>query len=230
MGSVQFGIPVLDLWFGGTSDDDTSDSHVRGDRARSSKEHAATATTAPLSQTDSAIVARLHEGDESAFDALFREYFARLTDFATATVGDSAVAEELAADVFVSLWRRRATWEPRGSIAAYLYRAVRNLARNHVRDRTAEHARYLAAAAEIESTIEAVSIDQLADREARLAAVWRAVDQLPETRRAVVHLRWRANMSFEEIAVLLHTSPAAVKMQLSRALKTVRELLPNAFD
>jgi RNA polymerase sigma-70 factor (ECF subfamily) len=230
MGSVQFGIPVLDLWFGGTSDDDTSDNHVRGNRARSGKEHAATATPAPLSQTDAAIVARLHEGDESAFDALFREYFARLTDFAAATVGDSAIAEELAADVFVSLWRRRTTWEPRGSIAAYLYKAVRNLARNYVRDRTAEHARYLAAAAEMESTIEAVSIDQLADREARLAAVWRAVDQLPETRRAVVHLRWRANMSFEEIAVLLNTSPAAVKMQLSRALKTVRELLPNAFD
>jgi RNA polymerase sigma-70 factor (ECF subfamily) len=226
MGAVQLGIPVLDLWFGGGAEDEGSEGHPSGNHGLRSEP----ARTAPLSQTDAAIVAQIRSGEEAAFDALFRQYFSGLADFAAATVGEAAIAEELAADVFVSLWRRRTQWEPRGSVASYLYRAVRNLARNYVRDRGAERARYLAAAAEMEAVAETVPIDQLEDRDARLAAVWHTVDRLPEMRRVVVHLRWRANMSFEEIAVLLNSTPAAVKMQLSRALKTVRELLPEAFD
>lgn len=225
MGAVQK-MPVLSLWFGGEAEDEGSESHSSGGHGLRGE----STRTAPLSQEDAAVVAQIRSGEEAAFDAVFRCYFAGLADFAAATVGDAAIAEELAADVFVSLWRRRTQWEPRGSIASYLYRAVRNLARNYVRDRGAERARHLAAAAEMEAVAEAVSLDQLEDRDARLAAVWRAVNRLPETRRAVVHLRWRANMSFEEIAVLLNSTPAAVKMQLSRALKTLRELLPEAFD
>jgi len=180
-----------------------------------------------------ALVERLRAGDDAAFESLFHEYFPRMVDFAAATVRERAVAEELAADVFLSLWRRREQWSPRGSIAAYLYRAVRNLAHNHIRDRNAEHLRATTAAAEfaeLADEVEVSVIDGMSDRESRIAAVWRAVDQLPEIRRAVVHLRWRGHLSFEEIAVLLGTSPAAAKMQLSRALKTVRALLPEAFD
>lgn len=224
---------VVDVWFAAAEENEGSVGWRGGKAGDGAGRAGARASSPPLTPADAALVERLRLGEDAAFDTLFRTYFPRLVDFAAATVRERAVAEELAADVFLSVWRRRESWAPRGSIAAYLYRAVRNLAQNHVRDRHAEQVRVATAAAELSALAtdaEGPGIGGLGDREARIAAVWRAVDQLPETRRAVVHLRWRGNLSFEEIAILLGTSPAAVKMQLSRALKTVRGLLPEAFD
>jgi RNA polymerase sigma-70 factor (ECF subfamily) len=225
MGTMVLGVPVAELWFGAVGDE-----HGGGSRAMSRRVGPLAMPVRPLSADDAELVAQLQASDEAAFEHLFRRYFPRLVDFAAVTVLDRAVAEELAAEVFLSVWRRRESWAPQGSVASYLYRAVRNLAYNHVRDRNAEQERAKAAVAEQAALAPTGSLEGSDDREVRIAAVWAAVDQLPETRRAVVYLRWRANLSFEEIALLLETSPAAVKMQLSRALKTVRALLPTAFD
>jgi len=217
---------VFELWFGEAAGAD-DEGAWRGPR-RGRLPHASASPTRPLSTTDASIVARIRTGDPETFDGLFRAYFSRLADFANATVHDDAIAQELAAEVFLSLWRRRGEWAPHYSIAAYLYRAVRNLAHTYIRDRSAELARWRVSA--YEASVFAEPVDALEDRDARLAAVWHAVDQLSDIRRTIVHLRWREQMTFEEIAVLLDLSPAAVKMQLSRALKTVRSLLPDAFE
>jgi len=217
---------ILELWFGEAASANDDGAAPGSHRGRSAK--ASSAPPHPLSKADASIVARIRTGDPDTFDTLFRAYFSRLADFANATVRDEAVAQELAAEVFLSIWRRRGEWAPRHSVAAYLYRAVRNLAQTYIRDRSAELARWRASAYEASALTE--SVEALDDRDARLNAVWHAVDQLSDIRRTIVHLRWREQMSFEEIAVLLDLSPAAVKMQLSRAFKTVRSLLPDAFE
>ena len=73
-------------------------------------------------------------------------------------------------------------------------------------------------------------IDLTLEVEEQIAAVWRAVDSLPPVRRTVVILRWQRQMSFDQIAEVLGTSSAAVQMQLSRAMKLLRELLPDSFE
>src|SRR5438552_19172921 len=82
---------------------------------------------------DSELLRRLRQGDQAAFDGLFRSVYAQLVGGATAVLRDSAVAEEIVQDVMLELWRRRETLIVEDSLRAYLFRAARNRALNHIR-------------------------------------------------------------------------------------------------
>ena len=83
--------------------------------------------------TDRELLDRLHQGDRDAFDAVFRAHYATLVGVAERIVGERAVAEELAQDVMLELWRRHETLHVDESLRAYLVRAARNRALNHLR-------------------------------------------------------------------------------------------------
>lgn len=55
--------------------------------------------------------------------------------------------------------------------------------------------------------------------------LWDAVDRLPERQRAVVHLRYRADLTFEQIGEILHIKPVSARSHASRALDALASLL-----
>jgi DNA-directed RNA polymerase specialized sigma24 family protein len=59
--------------------------------------------------TDHEQLPALRRGDETAFDAIFRAYYARLVRMSEGMLGERAPAEEIAQDVMLELWRRRET-------------------------------------------------------------------------------------------------------------------------
>lgn len=61
-------------------------------------------------------------------------------------------------------------------------------------------------------------------------AVWAEVDALPARQRAVLYLRYRADLTFEQIGAVLGISPAGARAQASRALATVRKRLTGSDD
>lgn len=178
--------------------------------------------------SDAALAERVRAGDERAFETMVRTYAPRLARFAYDYVGSMEAAEEITDDVFLWVWEHRTTWEVRGSLRGYLFRAVRNRALNARRDaayQTAWEIRHAddPAAAGIGGVVR----DAVADLEAQeLGATLRAaIDQLGEGRRTVVLLRWVQEMSYAEIAEVTGTSVVGVKQQLNRALKDLRGLL-----
>src|SRR5437870_9246189 len=130
-------------------------------------------------------VDRIRAGDVDAFEALYRTYWQRLYVFAFRYVRSKEDAEEVVQDVFFRIWRGRADWVPAGAVRNYLYLAVRNAARDRL-ERAAVARRWggrggqVARAAEIESTLEAAEL---------VAAVQRALDELPAKRAARRKLR-----------------------------------------
>src|SRR5687767_7989299 len=84
---------------------------------------------------DELLVSRIREGDDSAFEVLFREYHESLTRFAHSYVSDPEAAEGIVSDVFLAVWERRINWTPERGAAAYLFGAVRNRALTHERTR-----------------------------------------------------------------------------------------------
>ena len=176
------------------------------------------------------VVARVRDGDERAFEALFRAYYGALCGFAVRYVRTSAVAEELVQDLFTALWARRATWEVRGgsgSVRAYLFAAVRNRALN-VRTRRAverdwEQDEALADVRALHPTpVAADAALEAAELHGRLAS---AIESLPERCRLVMQLRWRDQLSYAEIAEVMGISTKGVENQLSRGLKALRDRL-----
>ncbi len=177
-----------------------------------------------------ALVERIRGGDAEAFEALFHAYAVKLRGFAYSYVRSKAVAEELVQDVFFRLWQRRSEWAPGSSVAAYLYRGIRNAAIGHQRH------------AGVEARWEARTASQIADDdrvasntgEAGLVgadvavALERALAGLSADRRRVVLLRWKHGLSYAEIAQVIGSSVKAVEIQLYRTLAALRRAMREA--
>jgi RNA polymerase sigma-19 factor, ECF subfamily len=164
--------------------------------------------------------------NDSAFEALFRKHYASLCAFALRYAREPSLAEELVQDLFADLWTRRATWEPRaGGERAYLLAAIRNRALN-LRKRQAVERDWEAA----ESVAEVRELhpppahaDQALETAEAEHQVHAALESLPERCRLVMHLRWREQLSYAQVAEVMGISVKGVENQLARGLKALRE-------
>jgi len=184
--------------------------------------------------SDQSLLARLRAHDTAAFEDVFRAYYAELVRFANQYVEGRDDAEELVAAMFAYLYDTLGRWEVRTTIRAYLFGSVRYRVFNHLRTTRRERRRHdLLFVDEQESVIPSPSVNpeelMMAeeDQRQRLHAVARAIAHLPPRARLVLSLRWTNQMSFDEIADVLDISPAAVQMQLSRAMRALREIAPE---
>ena len=77
---------------------------------------------------DSALIARVQNGDERALEELHIAFWPSLVNLAQRYLHDVDMARDVVQDVYADIWFRHAEWAPRGTIASYLYGAVRNRA------------------------------------------------------------------------------------------------------
>jgi RNA polymerase sigma-70 factor (sigma-E family) len=157
---------------------------------------------------------------EEAIEELFFALYPRLARTAFALVGDWHVAEQIAQEAFLRLWRRWPWLRDQQAAPAYLHRTVVNLARLSLR-RLAVERRALAR----DAGERAVA---LADDGGDLAgdlALRRAVEALPYRKRACVVLRYLEGLSEAETASALGISVGTVKSQTHKALRQLRDVL-----
>jgi RNA polymerase sigma-70 factor, ECF subfamily len=172
------------------------------------------------------IIARIHAGDQRAFEVLFKEHYSALVTFVDGYVGRDA-AEELVQEVFLAIWRRHETWKPTGSVRAYLFTAARNQALSILRkQRVAQRAADESAVDE--SVLGAASAptpaQEYSDDEIR-AACHQAIHKLPESSRVAVMLRWDYGMSLAEIGFILGMPIRTVEVELNRGVKALSKTL-----
>lgn len=167
-------------------------------------------------------LAGIRAGEESAFDAVFRAYYARMVRVSEAMVGSRAPAEEIAQEVMLELWRRRQTLGVDTSLQAYLFRATRNRTLNYLRHEKVAQRGSLFAAPEMVAQPEG-------DRglvEAEIdVALKNAIAQLPPRCREVFELSRLHGLKYSEIAETLDISVKTVEAQMGKALKIIRERL-----
>jgi RNA polymerase sigma-70 factor (ECF subfamily) len=171
---------------------------------------------------DRELLERLRHGDEQAFDSIFRAWYAPLVRMAESVLRRRAVAEEIAQDVMLEMWKRRERLAPDSSIRAYLFQATRNRALNHLRHVRVEE--------RDEAHVEPPSpagpaTDALVVEDEISSALRRAVVGLPPRCREVFELSRTHGLSNYEIAHTLGVSVKAVEAQMGKALRTLREEL-----
>src|SRR5262252_2701512 len=92
---------------------------------------------------DAELMLRVKEGDSASFGVLLEKHRSPVVHFLYRMVQNHAVAEELAQEVFLRVYRSRATYEPTAKFTTWLFRIATHLALNWVRDgkyeRTQEH-------------------------------------------------------------------------------------------
>jgi RNA polymerase sigma-70 factor (ECF subfamily) len=185
--------------------------------------------------SDAAIMLRAAAGDESAFNYLAGKYHRPIIHFLFRMVRNQAVAEELAQDVFLRVYRSRQSYRAEARFTTWLYRIATNLAVNHARDTRHERAArsvYLDAPDEETGTTPDVaskepSVEQSLLREERMKAIRTHVMALPERQRTAVLMHKYQGMDYREIGEVLKMSESATKSLLFRAYQTLREKLKD---
>jgi len=167
-------------------------------------------------------VERIQTGDVHAFEALYRRYWERLYAFAFRYLRSKEDSEEIVQEVFFRIWRGREHWVPAGAVRSYLYLAVRNSARDRLERAAVARRRRIS---QREPAVEAQPDLEAADL---VAAVERALTELPAKRAEVCKLRLVGELSYAQIAQRLGISEKTVETQLSRGLKFLRERLHDA--
>ena len=194
-----------------------------------------TISGAPLSDSisDAEVMLLVKTGDESAFAYLVHKYRRQMVGFMYRMCRNPATAEELAQEVFLRVYRSRASYEASAKFNTWLYRIATNLAVNHARD--TRHERPENTLRLDEPDQETGSTPDLADgsltveeqmlRRERMAVVRQRVQALPERQRVAVVMHKYQQMDYREIADVMKLSESATKSLLFRAYETLREQL-----
>lgn len=182
---------------------------------------------------DSAVMLQLSAGNMVAFDYLLQKYRRPIIHFMYRMVRNEAVAEELAQEVFLRVYRSRATYRAEARFSTWLYRIATNLGVNHARDTRHERAASTIYLDEPDS--ETGSSPDVADmtpsaeagmlRRERMAAIREHVMALPERQQMAVLMHKYEGMDYKQIGDVLKLSESATKSLLFRAYQTLREKL-----
>jgi len=168
---------------------------------------------------------RFMNGEQTAFELLFRYYYPGLVIFASQIVLDHDEAEEIVQDFFVRLWADRHKVLKTESLKNYFFVAVKNRAFNflkkmQIRDKTFNRMKELV---ENDSLYQHdLFVESELQHQIRLA-----IEKLPERTREVFVLNRFKGVANDEIASRLNISKRTVETQISNALKILRNELKD---
>jgi len=176
--------------------------------------------------------AGVRDGDQASFALLLERHRGPVIHFMYRMVQNQAVSEELAQEVFLRVYRSRATYEPTAKFTTWLFRIATHLALNWIRDGRNE---------KLQQSLDEETSDgatrQVADRgrtveqelvyQAKLREVRAAIECLPAKQRAAVMMHKYEEMEYSQIAGVLSCSESAVKSLLFRAYESLRSRLAH---
>lgn len=185
--------------------------------------------------TDAEVMLELRDGNLAAFDVLLAKYRKPIINFMYRMVHNQAVAEELAQEVFLRVYRSRETYRAEARFSTWVYRIATNLGVNHARD--TRHERSASTVYLDEPDPETGTTPDVADqtptieadmlRSERLKAIRDHVMALPERQRTAVLMHKYEGLDYKQIGEVLKLSESATKSLLFRAYQTLREKLKD---
>lgn len=185
--------------------------------------------------SDAAIMLRVAQGDEASFNYLVQRYHRPMIHFLFRMVRNQAVAEEMAQEVFLRVYRSRESYRAEAKFSTWLYRIATNLAVNHARDtkheRSAQTVYLDSPDPETGTTPDLAddepTVEQRLLRDERMAAIRKHVMALPERQRMAVLMHKYQGMDYRQIGEVLKLSESATKSLLFRAYQTLRDKLKD---
>ncbi len=180
-------------------------------------------------ERDAQLMLRVRDGDAACFGQLLDRHRRPVIHFLYRMVQDQAVAEELAQEVFLRIYRARGSYEPTAKFTTWLFRIASHLALNSIRDRKGERRQESLDGAEQPQEVwdRRLTVEQDLLREARLREIRSAIETLPAKQRAAVLMHKYEELDYSQIARSLGCSESAVKSLLFRAYETLRNKLSH---
>jgi RNA polymerase sigma-70 factor (ECF subfamily) len=165
---------------------------------------------------------RFLDGDESAFDAILKEYFDGLVFFINRYVQDIHASEDIAIDAFSELIANKSGYNFKVSLKTYLYMLGRSRALNYIKRRKLIG---FIDISEAERIADEKQIEQAVIKDERWRIINSAMAQLPDDMRIAVHLVYFEDMTYEQTARIMKKTAKQVDNLLYRAKNRLRIIL-----
>jgi RNA polymerase sigma-70 factor, ECF subfamily len=180
-----------------------------------------------MADADEQLLVEAAQRDPVRFAELYDRHFERVYAFVARRVRDRDTAEELTAEIFHRALAHLPAFESRGApFGAWLFR----IAGNAVIDRAERDGREVVDTDGLPERAVAPDVDGALDRVEQSARLFKLVDALPATQRAVIVDRFVEDRSIRETAARLGKSEGAIKQLQWRALETLRRQMTEGGD
>jgi RNA polymerase sigma-70 factor, ECF subfamily len=181
----------------------------------------------PAIDIDTQLMIGVQRDDAASFPELLNRNRNLVVNYLSRMVVNRAIAEELAQDVFIRVYRSRRTYEPTARFSTWLYRITTNVALNHFRDeKRTQNQVSLDVQDSLQVRREAQDGSPLIEdrlvREVVAHQIRHAIRALPPKQRAAVIMHKYDEMDYAQISRVLGCSPSAVKALMFRAYETLR--------
>lgn len=175
-------------------------------------------------RADDALMARIAQGDASAFSELVDSRLDRVMAVARRMLGNETEAEDVAQEAMLRLWRQAENWDGgRAQISTWLYRVTVNLCIDRIRARREETTPEIPdtqVAASQQQTMEEADLRDLMDR---------TLQALPERQRMALVLFHYEDLSMAAVAEMMEISVEAVESLLARGRRALKQQLEPAW-
>ena len=181
--------------------------------------------------TDGQLVARFRaQGCPASIQTLLERYEQPIYHFLRSMLGNKEDAEDATQRCFVQAIHALPGYEEQGQFKSWLYQIARSQALMQVRRRKRKPEELLPSERLDDLLIaQEPSVYEKIDREEQVAALQRAIEQLPDAQKEVVLLRLQADIPFREIAEILDTPLNTVLGRMRDATQKLRTHLSNKY-
>ena len=189
---------------------------------------------------DRLLVDRFKQGDQSAFDEMVTRYWDRIYGMVNQLLRNPQDAEEVTQDAFIRAHRGLVNFRGDSAFSTWLYQIATNLARNRYwywwrrkRDKSISFEQPLGP--EGDTTLadiipaEVPTPEDVTVTQEFVQRIAEGMEKLSPKHREILILRNVKNLSYEEIAQILHISVGTVKSRIARARESLRGRLGEEF-
>lgn len=190
-----------------------------------------------MPDADTRIMERIRDGDRDAVVELVQSYQNEIVGFFYNQCWDQGVAEELAQELFVNVYRSRNRYQATARLRTFLYSIARNIWIDHLRRQ--KHRATISLDAEIGSSALRL-VDMVASRPTEGDAMARdqhirmrvqqALEALPDGQREVFILANNQDMKYSQISEVLGIPEGTVKSRMHNAVRFLREELQDLIE
>lgn len=170
--------------------------------------------------SDEAIMEAVKQGDLQQASLLFERYYKRIFNFLARLAIDRVLAEDLTQNVFLRIIKYRTSYREGMRFQSWIYQVARNIFSDHYQAHKNKYADFV----DVENISDAMADhNEAAEMDEKEKLLYQSMARLdPEQRELLVLTRFQ-HMKYEEVAQIMNTTEANIKVRVHRAITRLRE-------
>ncbi len=169
--------------------------------------------------TDETIMEAVKSGDLQQATLLFERYNKRIYNFLARMTSDRLLAEDLTQNVFLRIIKYRMSYREGARFQSWIYQIARNVFSDHYQSAKNRYSDFV----DVEKISDHMPDNEEMEQQERENLLQRSMARLTDEQRELLVLTRFEHMKYEEVAEMMNTTVANIKVRVHRAIGRLRE-------